>query len=449
MTIDTLAEIDRELDAHPLDVALHRRMVDALRAANDEIGLLAFRVAVETFDDIAAGANCPLAIPLYNLATVLYLRGRPADALRWYQHALGVDPNLAIVHQNLAAVLDALGRNEDAQVHRTRAYTLQRVYVEPAEHAPRRVLVLCAGRATGNTPFDMLLPLGATYRIKYAIDCADEAEDRRLPPFDIVFNAIGEPDVAHVLRPRLERFAAQCGRPVLNRPDRIARTRRHQLPELLAGLDDVAVAPCLLLTQLPASAHALDAALAEAGIALPVLTRPLASHGGEGLTLHTTRESLWHTVEALNGHCYLTAFIDFQSDDRHFRKYRTIFVDRKPYPYHLAIGPHWMVHYVSAGMDVQWKIDEERRFLEDTGAALGARVANALAAIGARLDLDYGGIDYTLLPDGRVLVFEANATMLIHGEPANSPIAHKNTFAQRIVAAFEQLQAERTQARQA
>jgi glutathione synthase/RimK-type ligase-like ATP-grasp enzyme len=140
-------------------------------------------------------------------------------------------------------------------------------------------------------------------------------------------------------------------------------------------------------------------------------------------------------------------FRNFCSADGYFRKYRIVFVDREPYAYHLAISPQWMVHYVSAEMTTNpWKLDEERRFLENTSEALGERAAKAIAAIGRRLDLDYAGIDFTLLADGRVLVFEANATMLIHPESPDGVLAHKNAFVQRIVDAFEQLQDSRTRA---
>jgi glutathione synthase/RimK-type ligase-like ATP-grasp enzyme len=44
-----------------------------------------------------------------------------------------------------------------------------------------------------------------------------------------------------------------------------------------------------------------------------------------------------------------------------------------------------------------------------------------LAAIGQTLGLDYAGVDFALSPDGSVLVFEANATMVI-GPPGPEPI---------------------------
>ena len=116
-----------------------------------------------------------------------------------------------------------------------------------------------------------------------------------------------------------------------------------------------------------------------------------------------------------------------------------IFVDRAPFPYHLAISPRWLVHYFSADMlDHPAKRDEEFRFLEAPAEVLGPRACAALAAVGRRLDLDYCGADFSLLPDGRVLLFEANATMLVHPE-TEPALERKNVHIDRILAAFDTL----------
>jgi hypothetical protein len=74
---------------------------------------------------------------------------------------------------------------------------------------------------------------------------------------------------------------------------------------------------------------------------------------------------------------------------------------------------------------------------------LGSRALDAVAAVGRRLDLDYAGIDFALLGDGKIFVFEANATMLVHRERNNGPLAHKNARVQSIVDAFERMLARR------
>jgi hypothetical protein len=113
------------------------------------------------------------------------------------------------------------------------------------------------------------------------------------------------------------------------------------------------------------------------------------------------------------------------------------FVDRQPFPYHLAIGSHWLVHYQTSGTaEHPERLAEELRFLEDPEGVLGRAAMDALGAVGRRLDLDFSGADFSLLSDGRVLLFEANATMLAHPEPPDGPLARKNLFVERILRAF-------------
>ena len=71
---------------------------------------------------------------------------------------------------------------------------------------------------------------------------------------------------------------------------------------------------------------------------------------------------------------------------------------------------------------------------------LGDLAWNALNQIAQRLGLDYAGIDFTLLENGQLFIFEANATMLVHRVNASGVLAHKNVFVQRIADAFEALQ---------
>jgi glutathione synthase/RimK-type ligase-like ATP-grasp enzyme len=46
-------------------------------------------------------------------------------------------------------------------------------------------------------------------------------------------------------------------------------------------------------------------------------------------------------------------------------------------------------------------------------AVLGPKAMNALRHLQAELRLDYAGIDFGLGPDGEVLLFEANSTMVV------------------------------------
>ncbi|CAE6843145.1 hypothetical protein LMG22931_07351 [Paraburkholderia nemoris] len=427
-------------DSASLDPSHHRALAETRRADGDELGAVAHLIAAHTLDAYAASAPNASAANLCDVATGYFMKSDHEIAEYWYRLVLKLDPHVAVACQNLAAILAGSGRASEAAVYRERAYRIQRVFIEGSGAGQRRVLILCAAHTAGNVPFDALLPSTTCCRIKYAIDYAADEEDQQLPAYDLVFNAIGDADIAAPLSGRLARFVSRCARPVLNPPDAIARTQRHRTASLFYGLPDVQAAPCVRSETAPASRSALDALLAEAGIDFPVLARPAATHGGEGLTLCESPTALESWRSAQTEVCYLAAFRDYRSTDGFYRKYRIIFVDRKPFPYHLAISPHWMVHYYSADMEQHpWKLEEERRFLDNPHAALGERVMSAIAAIGRRLDLDYGGIDFTVLPDGQVLVFEANATMLAHFERATGTLAHKNPHVQRIVDAFERM----------
>jgi hypothetical protein len=116
----------------------------------------------------------------------------------------------------------------------------------------------------------------------------------------------------------------------------------------------------------------------------------------------------------------------------------------------MAVGSHWVVHHDTAGMQHEtWKRREEEAFLADPRRALGEKAMTAVEAIGRALDLDYGGVDFSVLPDGRVLVFEANATMLAHPEEAGGVYDYKNPYVRRICDAFDAMLARRVAAARA
>ena len=429
------AELASVLEHDPLRADLHQLMFARRHAEGDELAALAHLIAARAIeaDDQASVRN------LYMVATGYFMKGDYAIASNWYALVLRLNPDMAEVYQNLVVIHLHFGRTAEAELCRTRAYELLRIYIDPILHPQRRLLILCVGRTSGNIPYEVLLSGETSERIRYVIDYADESEDLAVPQVDLIFNAIGEPDVAAPLYARLCRFLQRRGQAVINHPEAIARTRRHELPALMAGLTHVVTAPCCRIE----AGDPNDMALT---FSFPVLLRPLESHGGEGLGLCDTAPQLQAQRDLAQAY-YVSRFIDFKSADGYYRKYRIIYVDRQPYPYHLAIGTHWMVHYYSTDMLEQpWKIAEERRFMEDPANVLGPALMQALLEIGQRLDLDYGGIDFTVLPSGELLIFEANATMLVHKVSQDGVLAHKNSHIQKIADAFETLQCKLSKA---
>jgi tetratricopeptide (TPR) repeat protein len=340
--------------------------------------------------------------------------------------ALAVDPDSVNAHQHLADLYARCGRPVEARRHRDAAYRRQNLFVEPATRPAPTALVLLTTE-DGNIPLKYLLSRDRYTVIKWLIEYATPDQATRLPRYDLVLNAIGEPELPPETHAAVERFRQVCSAPFLNRPDRVVATSRISLPVLLGDLADVVVP----------SATRWWAGDAPPTIGWPALVRPVGSHGGAGLTRVGSASAFLEAARPYQV-CDVAAFHDFAGPDGLFRKYRAIFIDRRPYPYHLAIGTDWLVHYVTTNMlnEPQLRAEEER-FLDDPTAAIGARAMAALSAIGRRLDLDYAGIDFSVLPDGRVLVFEANATMVLHPEAEGGVLAYKNRPVAAILAAFD------------
>jgi tetratricopeptide (TPR) repeat protein len=377
------------------------------------------------------------AVAHANLSSLYYLAGRKELAKAHAERALAIQPEMMSPHQNLAALADEARQPDEARAHRDKAYAERNLVISTAAEPLARVLVLSTTES-GNTPDRYLIPPARFTRLLWFVEYAGARQLAELPAYDIAFNAIGDEDLAGPTAANAARYAAETAKRLLNPPAKIARTRRDLAEPLLGHIPGLKIPRTVRIDAADVAAVGVREMARRAGIAEPFLVRPVGSHGGKGLFLIGGDEP----EEALTpaGAYYLTAFEDFRSPDGFCRKYRMIFVDRAPLPYHLAISPHWKVHYESSGMeDDPVRLAEEVRFLEDPKAALGADAYAAVAAIGQAMDLDYAGVDFTLLEDGRVLLFEANATMLVHPEAADSPLAHKNPAVERILAAFREM----------
>ncbi|HEX4180117.1 MAG TPA: tetratricopeptide repeat protein [Caulobacteraceae bacterium] len=372
-----------------------------------------------------------------SLGSLYFLTGQKAEAERFSWLALAIDPDMIAPRLNLASMLAERGDLVEAKAHRDAAYGRQNLFVETAPDPRRRVLILSTAES-GNVPFKYLLPRERYTRINWIVEYADEGQVAGLPAYDVVFNAIGDPDLAGPTEAPVARFLETCAAPVFNDPVAVLRTFRHQTPELLAGLAGVTAPRTVRLAAEDVSRMGLTAAVTAANLTWPVMIRPIGSHGGQGLIRVDSAAELILAKVPAGQDLYLTAFHDFRSLDGGWRKYRIIFVDRVPYPYHLAISNRWLVHHGTADMLKRpERLAEELRFLEDPEAAIGAAAMEAVAQIGQRLNLDYCGVDFSVLPNGAVLVFEANANMLVHPEAADSPLAPKNPYVKRILDAVE------------
>ena len=96
-----------------------------------------------------------------------------------------------------------------------------------------------------------------------------------------------------------------------------------------------------------------------------------------------------------------------------------------------------MIHYYNAAMaDHQWMRDEESRFIANLESVFAGPLHAALTEIAAAIPLEYFGIDCAIAKDGRLLLFEADAAMLVHGTDPPDLYPYKRAGFQRIQSAL-------------
>jgi len=435
---NTLRQLGKLEDA----VAKYRRAVELAPEYSSARYALGWGLqGLKKYDEAIAQYERALALEpgslpaIYNIGTCYDSSGRGAQALKWFRWALTIDPTLVGANVGMIKHLEAEGRLAEAAAFRKHVPRPIEFDIVTAPR-PERTMLLPGCVGPGNVPLHTLLDNETTSRIQWSVDFATDEQEQALPPFDVVFNGIGNGDLIGPSFERLSRFHQR--RPMLNPPASVLRTRRDLLPDLLGDIPDVVMPRVVRLRRDEMMNTDLAATLAARGLTCPVLMRPLATHGGEGMILIETPGQLAKVGVPESDACYFIAYYDGRAADGCFRKYRMIFVDRKPYPYHLAISDKWLVHYYSANMLAGQKREEEKRFFADPAAAMGRRAADAIDAIARRMDMDFAGIDFTVTPDGRVLVFEANANMSVYNtDDAN--YAYKKPYVTAIVDAFRSM----------
>jgi tetratricopeptide (TPR) repeat protein len=384
-----------------------------------------------------------------NLGSLRHSQSRLVDALAEFDRALALEPGLETAQRNRSSLRGEIDRAPAAAKNTPRpgqggpGAQGPTIAVEPCtDGAPQaRILIVC-GSDRGDVATRFLLDPRRFERIYLVLarpggSVPDALPPRdRLPPFDLIFNSIADPDRGAAYLKTAAALCRSLGRPVLNPPERIAHTRRDDVAERLAGIPGLVVPPTRRVGR-----DALIEMAAGPPFAHPLLIRPTGSHGGEGLLRIDAPADLAAYLAALpSAEFFLTDYCDFRSRDGYFRKYRLIFVDRRVYPYHLVIGRDWKLHYWRVDMAAaDWMTREEAGFLADLSAAFPGVLADTVATVARELDLDYGGMDCGITPDGRVVLFEANANMLVQLIETPETAPHKHAHVPRIFEAMADL----------
>jgi hypothetical protein len=359
------------------------------------------------------------------------------ESLRSLAYAvLRRDPAARDAHLRLYEVEQMLGQPQAAIAHLRMALRTSRIVTLTAKREPAELTLLALTRVAqweANTPLELIVDTDRVTLHRYYIDDTDTAlADEALPPYDVLFNSIAESDSAANALRLARTFAERARREPLNAPEAVAAIGRTQVAARFAASPSIVAPPIERVT---------PAMLLERTIAESLIVRPAGSQAGIGLArIDDTAALRAYLAERTDPEYFVMPFIDYRNDDGFFRKYRVMFVAGQPYACHLAISPRWMIHYYNAAMaEHQWMRDEEARFIANLDSVFTGTLATALAEIAAAIPLEYFGIDCAIARDGRLLLFEADAAMLVHGTDPPDLYPYKRAGFERIQTALTAL----------
>jgi tetratricopeptide (TPR) repeat protein len=414
-------------------IALHHRHPGSLRPF---AGMEEVRASLE----LALHGDPSLAAAHASLGNVLTREERFADALAAYRRAIALDVDEGAYHLAAGELAYVLGDRDAWARHRADALARGRVYPEPHDGSKRDVLVLYAdGPWPVNVALDLLVDheRDALHRVFLDPSAPPALDGLR---YDVVFNAVSEYEQLAPAIAAARRFADAQQRPVINPPEKLGATAR---PVLAAALRDVPGCVVPLTRRLTR-----EEAETQREVPFPLAVRPVDAHGGRGLERVDDADALRCYLDTSPAERFdLTAFVDTRDPDGWYRKYRVVFVDGVAYPYHLAISSSWIVHYWSSAMtEHAWMREEEEQFLCEPRAVF-PHWETTFAALGRAIGLDYFGIDCARTPGGQVLVYEADAAMLVHAHDRRDLFPYREPAVRRIADALEDLLARRGAAR--
>jgi glutathione synthase/RimK-type ligase-like ATP-grasp enzyme len=250
-----------------------------------------------------------------------------------------------------------------------------------------------------------------------------------------LLNHVGDADLCSGALALIEQITSKVLRPCFNPPAAIGRTTRDQVSRLLTGIPGLIV-PKTIRTN-ASTPETVLAALEEAQLVFPVLVRIAGAHGGMEM-VKVDRPADIDEVLKLKSRgrsLYVTEFRDFMSRDGRYRKSRIAVIGQDIFLRHHVVGEQWALHADDRAANTEEEEIAAFRSFDDEWAP-GLRPI--FREIANRLGLDFFGVDCNIDEDGQVLLFEANACMLILKNTRPSPNIWDDPI-RRITTAVENL----------
>ncbi len=339
------------------------------------------------------------ASAIMDLSTILMSRGQMADALRLQRMAIDLQRDYCIIHGDGSGL---------------------------------RILAFVApGDLMANTPIDFLLN-GSNCRLWLCHVDADTETLAGLPEHDVAFVAVGESEANGPILDALQILLSDYSGAILNNAPALIKSLTRDGVSLRFADTPSILAP---FNQRRSRA---ELAARPSDVRFPVIVRPVGTHAGNGMHLVTDTDGIIKCLaEEGTDLFYVAPFIDYSGTDGLFAKQRIVLIQGKPYPSHMAISSHWMVHYMNADMQINAdKRAREAAWMDTFDDDFAIRHAEAFRALYSELGLNYFGIDCAETQDGKLLLFELDVAMIVHDMDGDDIYAYKKPHMHHLFDAF-------------
>jgi hypothetical protein len=304
------------------------------------------------------------------------------------------------------------------------------------------LVFMAAGDFMANTPIEFLLESSNVNLLLHYVDAATP-DLNHMPQHDVAFVAVSQSAENQPILDNLEHLLQDWRGPVMNGAMwAITQLTRDGLSNLLKNETNI-LSPQTVRVARESVQHLargqINVSSTLAGQSFPITIRPFDTHAGKGLEKISAPEQLNAFLELNNdADFYVAPFIDYRGADGKFRKQRVAIIDGRAYASHMAVSEHWMVHYLNADMTRhESRRREEALWMETFDHTFSQRHREAFDILHEKIGLEYFAIDCAEMPDGRLLVFEADNGMIVHAMDPADMFAYKKKVMEKLFAAFE------------
>ena len=243
-----------------------------------------------------------------------------------------------------------------------------------------------------------------------------------------VVNHMGDADRYKLALGQAVMLVEKLGTPCFNHPAALLRTTRDGIAARLAGIPGVLVPLTVRIS--PNSIEDFPQAVEEYGLRYPVIARLVGTQTGRTqILIESAGEwARFHGISWREREVYLTQYVECRDLDGFYRKQRLGFVGGRAFPISLQTGRMWSVH---SAIRPPEGVSSEEIWLEAFEATMLPQLEERLTEIFKRVGLEFFGMDFSLRPDGNIVVFEVNASMSmlsldrVARNPYLGPVRHR------------------------